>query len=207
MRIAYLCLQATREGQASHAHVHEIIAGLEEQGHAVELFEPRYAAESVTPPGPLGRLVEQWRVQRRLIAAGPFDLVYMRSHFAALPASRWAQRAGWPVVQEVNGPYEDLFLAWPAARWIRPIAIWSGRSQLRGAAAVVAVTPQLAEWARKEGVRSEISVIPNGANVDLFHPGLRPRRAAQLIRGLLRCTGAVAGDTRAAGGGGGACMA
>lgn len=48
-RMAYLCLQATREGQASYAHVHEIIKGLEHRGWEVQLFEPVYGQGK--PPG------------------------------------------------------------------------------------------------------------------------------------------------------------
>jgi hypothetical protein len=39
-RIAYLNLQRATEGQASYAHVHEIIKGLRKREFAVDLFEP-----------------------------------------------------------------------------------------------------------------------------------------------------------------------
>ena len=53
-RVAYLCMQATQEGQASYAHVNEIINGLRRRGVAVDLFEPRQRPGRPRP-GLLGR--------------------------------------------------------------------------------------------------------------------------------------------------------
>ncbi len=169
-RVAYLCLQATQEGQASFAHVHEIIAGLRRRGWVVDLFEPGYARSDARPALP-GRLREVLRVQARLWrAAKAFDLLYVRAHAAAFPTALWARARGIPTVQEVNGPYQDLFIA---NRWAAGLA-WlltrGMRTALRLADALIVVTPQLAEWAGREVGRKPIHVIPNGANVDLFHP-------------------------------------
>ena len=83
-KVAYLCLQATREGQASHAHVHQIIRGLREIGWEVDLFEPDYAGKRRTP-GYLGKIYSflsvQWKMWRRASTA---DVLYIRSHHAAL---------------------------------------------------------------------------------------------------------------------------
>ncbi len=169
--IAYLTLQATREGQAAHAHVHEIVDGLRTLGWTVDLYEPSYASARL--PGILGRLAEFRRVQRRLLARlDRYDAVYVRAHFFALTTSRAARRRGVPVVQECNGPYDDLFTAWPAARFARRLLTGWQREQYRDATAVVAVTPELAEWTAREGGRDKATVIPNGANTDLFRPGL-----------------------------------
>jgi hypothetical protein len=82
--MVYVCLQATIEGQASHAHVHEIIAGLRRRGWAVDLHQPGYA-KGGQPPGVMGRLVQflvvQLRMLRRLRTA---DVVYVRWHFATI---------------------------------------------------------------------------------------------------------------------------
>ncbi len=168
-RLAYLCLQATTEGQASHAHVHEIIAGLREEGWEVDLYEPSYAGGAA--PGAMGRLLEFRRVQKRLASRlREYDALYVRSHALALPASRAGRRAGIPVIQECNGPYEDLFLAWPA---VRPLAWWlirAMREQYHDADALITVTPQLAEWLEAEARRVDVAVVPNGANTDLFRP-------------------------------------
>lgn len=168
-RLAYLCLQATTEGQASYAHVHEIINGLREEGWEVDLYEPSYAGSE--SPGPLARLLEFRRVQNRLLGnLRDYDALYVRAHPLARYASRAAKWIGTPTVQECNGPYEDLFLAWPAARPFGRIFIHMAKEQYRNASALIAVTPQLAEWLRAETGRKDIRVVPNGANTGVFTP-------------------------------------
>lgn len=170
-RIAYLCLQVTREGQASHAHVHEIIAGLQRRGWIVKLYEPFYRSTEKLP-GPVMRLVGFLFTQLRLWTSGRPDILYVRWHFAVWPTALWALLGRIRVVQEVNGPYEDLFLAWPITRRFTRLFIWLMRSQLRWADAVIAVTPQLAEWVQQETgqAKAKAVVVPNGANTELFHP-------------------------------------
>lgn len=167
--IAYLCLQATREGQASYAHVHEIINGLRRRGCTTRLFEPEYAPGDM--PGAFGRAAEFLRVQGRLRRTSQdIDALYVRSHFAALPAVLWARRRGIPVVMEVNGPYDDLFAAWPWTRRLSGLFIALSRLQFRRASALITVTPQLADWLSREAPGREVSVVPNGANTDIFSP-------------------------------------
>ncbi|MBC7221583.1 glycosyltransferase family 4 protein [Candidatus Bipolaricaulota bacterium] len=167
-RLAYLCLQATREGQASYAHVHEIIKGLERRGWEVQLFEPVYAQGKF--PGPVSRLLWFAWVQVKLLFSKRPDIVYVRHHFAALPTALWARLVGVPIVQEVNGPYEDLFIAWPITRKLASLFKWMMKAQVRWASAVIAVTPQLAEWVKRESGKTEVFVIPNGVNIELFRP-------------------------------------
>lgn len=172
--LAYLCLQATREGQASHAHVWEIVAGLERLGWRVTLFEPSYAVEA-RRPSVLRRLREFVAVQVRLWRSwNSADLVYVRWHFATILTALAARLAGKRVVQEVNGAYEDLLLAWPAARPAAPLFRLLQRAQLRTADAVVVVTDELARWVRSQGARGPVAVIPNGANDELFTPDAPP---------------------------------
>ncbi|MCE5191389.1 MAG: glycosyltransferase [Actinomycetia bacterium] len=169
-RISYLCLQATREGQASYAHVHEIVDGLKRRGCSVELYEPSYTTGRV--PGPLGRAMEFLRVQRRLRASAQAqDALYIRAHFAAYPTAMWAKRRGIPVVQEINGPYEDLFLAWPLTRWFAGLFTGLMRRQYQDADALIAVTAKMADWLEAETGVGSVAVIPNGANIVVFRPG------------------------------------
>ncbi|MEW6663120.1 MAG: glycosyltransferase family 4 protein [Bacillota bacterium] len=173
--VLYLCLQATSEGQASYAHVHEIVNGLKRRGWTVELFEPFFARTS-TSPGALVRLVSFVWVQLLLSTKlNRYRIVYIRSHFAALPTSILCKLMRIPVVQEVNGPYEDLFIAWPRTRLFGRVFKWMIRFQLRWAAAVVTVTPQLKEWVIQETGQQSIYVIPNGANTQIFHPNASSR--------------------------------
>lgn len=169
-RVAYLCLQATRNGQASFAHVHEIIAGLREEGMDVTLFEPAYARQSGSP-GAFARLVEFLLVQLRLWRRrGEFDALYIRSHFAAFPTAWWAWRRKTPVVQELNGPYEDLFIAWPLTRRFQGFFKALMRSQLDHASAVITVTAMLVDWVKAHSQARNVHLIPNGANTRLFAP-------------------------------------
>jgi len=170
-RLAYLSLQATREGQASYAHVHEIIKGLKKRGWHVHLYEPSYAASAITP-GPVRRAWEFAAVQLRLFTSVRPDVLYVRHHFASFPTVLLARLQGIPVVLEVNGLYEDLFIAWPFTKKLAKLFIYTMRSQLRWADLVVAVTPQLAEWARSEGAK-KVVVIPNGANTEKFRPEVK----------------------------------
>lgn len=172
MRVAYLTLQATAEGQAAHAHVHEIVDGLSQQGAVVDLFEPAYPSGAA--PGVGGRLAEFLRLQRRLIRSiAHYDALYVRGHALAWWASRAARRRGIPVIQECNGIVEDFFIAWPAARRFRRLITRLTYTQFRHADEVIAGSSGLAAWLSRETGRSA-HVIPNGANCELFRPVERP---------------------------------
>jgi glycosyltransferase involved in cell wall biosynthesis len=174
--VPYLCLQVTREGQASYAHVHEIISGLREDGLNVELFEPRYPDDAVQRAKT--RMLEFLRVQNRLRPhLRTADAVYIRAHFAAYLTAMRARRRGIPVIQEVNGPYGDLFAAWPKTRPLAPLFRWLMRAQYRKADVLITVTDGLKRWLEAETGRGDVHVIPNGANVEVFAPGApRPDR-------------------------------
>lgn len=171
--IAYLTLQATREGQAAHAHVHEIVGGLRDAGWQVDLYEPDYGGDA-NPPA-LRRLREFLRVQRRLAAgARGLDAVYVRAHFAAAPTAWRMRRRRIPVVQEINGPHSDAVTAWPSMRALGPVFTALQRWQYRRADALIAVTPRLADAIGVETGRRDVAVIGNGANTEVFRPGLPP---------------------------------
>lgn len=171
IRVVYLALQAPREGTASHAHVHEIIRGLEKRDVEVELFAPEYPSSGppVSAWKRLGCLVSaQFRMWRH---AKDAHVLYVRSHFAAFPSYLWARYRRLPIIREINGPYQDLFIAWPAAKRLRPILEWMIRAQFRWSDVLIGVTPDLARWAQRESQGVYTVVIPNGANADLFRPG------------------------------------
>jgi glycosyltransferase involved in cell wall biosynthesis len=171
-KLDYLCLQPTRQGQASYAHVNEIVAGLRSRGWEIRLVEPPHPR-----PGRGDGI-------RRLLAAvtvqlgywfhcrfRPAEFVYIRSHFLTLPTALLARLAGSIVVQELNGPYDDVFDAWPQMRPFSKLIEFTARAQLRLADAIVVVTPGLADYVRRTtGRRTALFVIGNGANVDMFRP-------------------------------------
>ena len=174
--IAYLSLQAVVDGQDSWAAVTEVIGGMEADGWTVDRYFVEYRGGAAGSAWQ--RLVEMWRVQRRLARRiGEYDALYVRGHPMAWPTSRRARRKGVPVVQECNGPYEDLFIAWPALRVARPIFEAMQCSQYRSAAAIVAVSAGLTEWVRAECGNERVVTNGNGANIVAFNPDA-PRRAS-----------------------------
>jgi len=172
----YICMQPTRQGQASYAHVNEIVAGLRSRGWEVRLVEPPHPR-----PGRADGL-------RRAVAAAstqlgywarcrfrPARFVYIRAHFLTLPTALLSKVAGSIVVQEVNGPTDDVFDAWPQLRPLSRLLSLVGSAQLRWADAVVVVTPGLEAYVRDHtGRRSGYHVIGNGADVDRFRPAGAP---------------------------------
>lgn len=192
--LLYLALEAPREGQASYAHIHEIVAGLERRGWSVDLFVPSYSGQW-NRPGLARRIIEYLRIQWRLMRAfEEGQAVYVRSHFLAFPASLWARLRGAPIVHEINGPYEDVAIAYAWAKPLAGIIKWMWRKQFQWADRLITVTPQLADWIAGQGVATPVDVVPNGANTDLFHPDARcdldlPDRYAVFFGGLARWQG------------------
>ena len=170
-RIAYLCLSSTNEGRgAEYAHVHEIINGLSDLGFSVDLFEPEYSIDQQLP-STLDRLKTFIEIQLKFFySKQKFEVLYVRSHFAALPSILWAKIFGIAIVQEINGSYEDLFISWPWTRKFSILFKWLMRLQMRFTDAFIAVTPQLQEWILKESSKKLAYVIPNGANTEIFSP-------------------------------------
>lgn len=176
-RLTYLCLQNNHPGQASFTHVHEIISGLRLRGWRVQLFESEYGSSDA--PSTTRRLVACLSVQLRAWrAVAGSDVVYIRSHVLALPTALVAKLLHRPVVHEINGPPAEMVLVRPWLRSLRRALVWASEVQLRWSDAIVCVTEELAAWVRSVGGEHAV-VIPNGANVDVFRPGV-PRPALQL---------------------------
>ena len=168
----YICMQPTREGQASFAHVNEIVAGLRRRGWTVRLVEPVHPT-----PGRADGLrralaaaasqLAYW-VERRL---RPAPFVYIRAHFLTLPTALLARLAGSIVVLEINGPAADTYDAWPQLRPLHGLLAFISRVQIRSASAVVVVTNGLESYTRERTGRVDgYHVIGNGADVDRFRP-------------------------------------
>jgi glycosyltransferase involved in cell wall biosynthesis len=173
-KVAYLSLQAVVDGQDTWAAVMEVVRGWRDEGWIVDTYFPQYAAGSL--PGPLGRLAEMRRVMKRLgDRLSEYDAVYVRAHPFAYPLVRRATAARVPVVHESNGPYEDLFIAWPATRVARPVFEAMQRWQYRHAAAIVSVADGLTRWLIREAGHDRVYTNGNGANVEAFSPSA-PRR-------------------------------
>jgi glycosyltransferase involved in cell wall biosynthesis len=169
-RLAYLCLETPRPGQATYTHVHEIIDGLRESGWQVELIATEAGGSASGSPywrRGLDYITAQWRLIRALSRV---DAVYMRAHFAALPASLWCSLRRMPVVQEINGLPDDIFVTYPWLGWLGGFVKASYRWQMKLAGHVIVVTEGLRGWALAETGHSRVSLIGNGANTRLFSP-------------------------------------
>lgn len=168
MKIAYCCLQATREGQASHAHVHEIINGLRRRGVIVDLYEPRYVNREKLP-GALGRLLGILAAQLRCaMAFRKVDLVYVRAHYLSFVIAFLARLFRVKTLLEVNGPINDGDDLWPMVRRFNAFFLKARDYEVRHATGIITVTPNLK--LELEQLNPNVVVIPNGSNTDLFSP-------------------------------------
>ncbi len=96
------------------------------------------------------------------------DVVYLRGHIALLPTVLIAKLFGIPVVQEVNGPVEDFFIAYPWTRRFESVLGWLVRvfspsfrcSNCSHAIACGGIENILPD--------NHHRIVPNGANPTLF---------------------------------------
>jgi len=93
-----------------------------------------------------GRLIEFVRLQLAIIPISirRCNLLYITGHVVAILAVILAKAFSKSYVYEVNGPYEDAYVAYPYFRKFRRIIEPLNKYQLKNADGVVAVTPQLA---------------------------------------------------------------
>jgi glycosyltransferase involved in cell wall biosynthesis len=157
------------EGQASYAHVTEILAGLTGLGWRTTL----HATQTFPAAGLWRRLRDSVRLQLRSLgtALKTTDVLYVRWHPVAVIAVMRARRRRVPVVLEVNGPPEDFTAAWPNLRPMGWVIMWSLRVQLRMSTGAVTVTRALADWLCELAPISTVAVVPNAADPQRFHPG------------------------------------
>jgi glycosyltransferase involved in cell wall biosynthesis len=178
-KIAYLTLEATREGRASYAHVHEIIGGLENRGWQVQLFEPHYAKDKKTH-GLMTKMSAFVSTQVRLLMkTHNLQAIYVRCHPASLPIVAWSKLRRIPTILEINGPYDDLFLAYPWTVKFKTFFKGLVRRQFALADALIVVTTQLSDWVHQEVGNKSTFIIPNGANITMFNSGAQLRYSLQ----------------------------
>ena len=124
-------MEAPREGQASYVHVREIIAGFRKQGVSVALFQPYYARQASSPRlrmrffHLLMLQIKMWFKWRR------GSVLYIRSHYMAFPSAVIAYLLRIPTINEINGPYEDLFVTYGGLGKVRAILVFMQRWQYK----------------------------------------------------------------------------
>ena len=168
--LGYLCLEAPREGQASFVHSTEIVKGLEERGFDIDYVAPDYGWPR---PSLWRRILKSLSIQfdflRRL---RHFQVVYIRAHPLAWPTALACRVRGIPVIQEINGTLQDVYLPYPQLRRIRGLLEYTARKQYASADGLVVVTPSLADWLR-DLLGDDLpptKLITNAANIELFNP-------------------------------------
>jgi len=168
--IAYLCLQATREGQASHAHVHEIINGLRKCKCHITLFEPSYAKD-FSKPRWYRKLFSFIILQLNLChLIDRFNLLYVRMHPFAFLSIILSKIYKIPLIIEVNGIMEELYFSFPYLRIFFPLYKYLYIIILKRADAIIVVTPQLKDYYSRFIPNIKYYIIPNAANHEIFNP-------------------------------------
>lgn len=180
MRILFISAEPIRLRQASDTHINEIVKGLRLAGHDVTTCVTRVMGPYDHTP--LWRrcaayLVFWFQALKRLHRG---TVVYARAHPANIAIALAAWLMHIPIVHEINGSYYDVFIT---HTWLSPfmgVITTLQRFQYRKANALIAVTPQLVDWAREEAPGVPIAMVPNGANCEIFH------HARPLIRAIAR---------------------
>jgi glycosyltransferase involved in cell wall biosynthesis len=169
-RLAYFALDVPHKGQASYIHISEIVDNLRRLGWRIDLFAPQPASAGHARPVP-ARMLEYLRVTARIIPQlHCYDALYVRAHLLAWPVTMCARLRNLVVAQEINGIELDVIVSHPWLAPLRPLVRWLYRSQYRLSDRLFPVTEGLAQWLRSGGSHHRITVVANGANVDLFRP-------------------------------------
>lgn len=167
-RVLYLSCEEVRQGQASGKHVAAIAEGLAGRGWVVRLFTPHHGGSK----SPWRRLLSILAIQLSTLASlRRHDILYVRAHPLAFPASLLARWRGARTVQEINGSAEDLIDVWPVARRLAPMLRWTMARQIAASDLTIGVTSQLAAWAEDLGA-GRTAVVPNGVDTQAFRPDL-----------------------------------
>lgn len=190
----YLC-----EGDTALHHVRQFTAAARGLGHAVAVHAMNLAEGTGpgTDPGlrrrlrrtlkrHLSRYLHEpkeliWNLryvglETKLLRAERPDVLLVRDHLLTASCVAVARRLGLPLVLEVNSPaaesrsYFDEYLHLPL------IPEWLEAWKLRRADRVIVVSEALREHlAQRVGLPPEsFVVVPNGADVGRFHPGVEP---------------------------------
>lgn len=179
LSMLYVTAESLAEGAAAHVHVTEIQSGLIRRGWQTQLLAPAYGRHE-TRPGVFRRLsaiaAVNWRAWKKL---DHVDALYCRSNPLLFPIAWLARRRGIAVVQECNGPYADIGIAHPNMRAFFGLFVALQRWQYRTADAVVAVTANLKRWLEGERGRSDVALISNAANTELFSPDVPADRVTK----------------------------
>lgn len=196
MRIAYVCADPgvpVFGHKGCSVHVQEVIRAFQRQGATVELFAARVDAPSpmsaslkavihglptVHDDAPAAHAIAVESLNSALAAAldraGPYDLVYERYSLWSYAGMEYARATGVPGLLEVNAPLIEEQIEH------RGLLDTTGADQvatcaMSAATALVAVSAEVAAWLeRRPAARGRVHVVPNGVDVERFHPEVPP---------------------------------
>lgn len=182
MRIVYLSVQGMEEWQGAATHLRAIVRELSRTDEVVVV-----APDVARPTGVPARLRDMFALQRRALHhAAEADIVYVRHHPSLTGITWLLRRRGIPVVHEVNGPIEDFAAIYP---WLKPgvpLLRALSRAGMRRASATIAVSGRLRSYLIDMGVPADrVTVVHNGADLDLFRPSDDPPGDYVLFVGAL----------------------
>lgn len=209
MRIAYVCCDPgvpVFGCKGCSIHVQEVLREFVRRGHEVDLFAVRVGG---APPDDLKNVRlhtievpkadESNSRERALLAAnstvkkmlgrfGPFDMVYERYALQAYAAMEYARNLQIPGILEVNSP-----LITEQARYRTltdyDLAEQTTRRAMISAGAIVAVSPQVAEYAWQQRLSlTGIHVISNGVDTSRFRAADKatfPRQQGEFTVGFV----------------------
>ncbi|MCG8462659.1 MAG: glycosyltransferase family 4 protein [Holophagales bacterium] len=120
-----------------------------------------------------------WRYVKKelaLLRPDPPDCLLVRSQGLGISCVPVARRLGVPLVLEINAPTEEVTRYLDQYVHLRRLRHWAGRYKLRRAQGLVVVSTALADYYVEEHglARETITVAPNGADLERFHPEVEP---------------------------------
>jgi glycosyltransferase involved in cell wall biosynthesis len=169
-RALLISLETLREGRAASTHALSIWKGLEAEGAEAGLI-----ARICPHDAPIARLGRLWDyLSLSVKAASRFrscDLLYIRSHPAAVGIVIAALLARKPVIHEVNGQMADLGVTYRMPHALVRFLVWLQNWQYRQASGLVAVTQGLADHVQAAvSPLVPVGLISNGVDIETFRP-------------------------------------
>jgi glycosyltransferase involved in cell wall biosynthesis len=191
------------EHDTGRHHVRQFVAGARSLGHEVDLHAMNIApaGDGSLPGGGilrgtvrralrrlLARVLHEpkellWNVAyirkgTRLLRSKAPDVLLVRDPLLNVSCVPIARRLGLPLALEVNAPPAERDLYFKEHLHLPFVARWTEAYKLRQADAITAVSTSLKSHLVSEySIPAEkITVAPNGADLSLFHPSVRPEQ-------------------------------
>lgn len=199
MHLAYL--HYLYGDDTAHHHVRQFAEAARDLGHRVDVHGMNLGppdGEGNGGPPPLARRLRDWlkkrlgyllhepkelfwnlrylRRETELLAPEPPDVLLVRDHALTASCVPVARRLGVPLVLEVNAPAAESGLFLDQYLHLPWIGGWLEGWKLRRADGVTVVSTALEEHlvARHRIGAEKVAVVPNGADLHRFHPGVDP---------------------------------